>query len=76
MTQAQKETHRKWMMWAAFFAILAVMLGLIGLVYLAKPVADLAMIASTFFTVMSAIIVGSQFSKPGKGADDVDDINR
>ena len=69
-TKAQKEETRRKMMWVALWAIIAVMCGILGLAYLAKSVADLAMIASAFFVALAGTNGASFFSKPSIGADD------
>ncbi len=70
MTKSQKESNRKHMMWLALWAIIAVMFCLMGLVYLSKPVADLSLIAGTFFTALAGVNGASLFSTPSSGADD------
>ncbi len=69
-TKAQKEETRRKMMWVALWAIIAVMCGILGLVWAGKPVADLAMIAGSFFVALAGANGASLFSKPSSGADD------
>lgn len=65
MTIHEKETERKKMMWVALMSIIVVMILLIVLVLLGKPVAELSMITSAFFTVLASLNASSYFSKPG-----------
>jgi Na+/proline symporter len=70
MTKSQKEETRRRMMWVALFAIICVMFGLLGLVYVGKTVADLSMIASSFFGALAGLNGANFFSTPSEGADD------
>lgn len=75
MTQHEKEIQRKKMMWTALWAIIAVMFALICLVLIGKPVAELSMIASAFFTVLAGLNASSYFSKPTPGKEEKENNN-